>query len=262
MGVLWQYVKIIYLDENLGNYLYMPQFFVSLTNIQDNLIKIDDKETFHHLTRALRVRVGESLKVIDENEIVYQTEIKEINSKELILKIISSKKSERKLGFNLTLAQAILHSDAQNFVIQKATELGVSNIIPVIMDNCAIKKDVAEKKSEKWQKIAQEAFKQCERANVPLISNIVKLMEIDFSQYDKIIVCSEIEKEKTLKHCNVEKAQNILLIIGPEGGFSNKEFEFFKEKNFDTISLGNLILKAETAVISAISTLIYEKENG
>ena len=153
-------------------------------------------------------------------------------------------------------------SDAQNFLIQKATELGVTKIIPFLADNCAVKKEILEKKIEKWRKIAFEAFKQCERANVPEIKDVQELKDIDFSEYDKVIVCSEIERKNTLKNCDIKNAEKILLIVGVEGGFSKREFEFFEERNFDMISLGNLILKAETAVISAISTLIYEKENG
>ena len=240
----------------------MPQFLVSLSNIIDNIATICDKENYHHLTRSLRIKVGEKLKVIDEKEMVYQTEVIDINSSEIKAKIISSHQSFRKLNFNLTLAQGILHSDAQNFVIQKATELGVSSIIPVITDNCAVKKDIAQKKLEKWQKISVEAFKQCERANIPKISSVINLKDIDFTQFDKVIVCSEIEREKTFKNVNLKNSQNILLIIGVEGGFSKQEFKFFEEQKFDMISLGNLILKAETAVISAVSTLIYEKENG
>lgn len=240
----------------------MPQFLVSLSNIIDNIITICDKENYHHLTRSLRIKVGEKLKVIDEKEMVYQTEVIDINSSEIKAKIISSHQSFRKLNFNLTLAQGILHSDAQNFVIQKATELGVSSIIPVITDNCAVKKDIAQNKLEKWQKISVEAFKQCERANIPKISSVINLKDIDFTQFDKVIVCSEIEREKTFKNVNLKNSQNILLVIGVEGGFSKQEFKFFEEQKFDMISLGNLILKAETAVISAVSTLIYEKENG
>ena len=239
----------------------MPQFPVNSSNIDNETITISDKENYHHLTRSLRIRKGEKLKLIDENENFYITQVTDINSYEIKAKIKEKYKSFRKLNFELTLAQGVLHSDAQNMLIQKATELGVSKIIPFLADNCAVKKELSEKKVEKWRKIAFEAYKQCERANIPEITSIKKLKEIDFSSFDKIIVCSEIEREKTLKNCDIKKAQKILIIVGVEGGFSEKEFDFFKEQKFDMISLGNLILKAETAVISAISTLVYKKEN-
>lgn len=239
----------------------MPQFPVNSSNIQNDIVIINDKENYHHLTRSLRVRKGEKLKVIDEKEMFYVTQIIDINSDEIKAKIIEKYKSFRKLDFELTLAQGVLHSDAQNMLIQKATELGASKIIPFLADNCAVKKELSEKKVEKWRKIAFEAYKQCERANIPEITSVKKLKEIDFSQFDKVIVCSEIEREKTLKDCEIKNANKILMVVGVEGGFSEKEFDFFKEKNFDMISLGNLILKAETAVISAISTLVYKKEN-
>ena len=240
----------------------MPQFPVNSSNVKDNNIIINDKETYHHLTRSLRIKKGEKIKIIDEKETFYIARVKNINSKEIEAEITEKYKSFRKLDFELTLAQGILCSDAQNFLIQKATELGVTKIIPFLADNCAVKKEISEKKIEKWRKIAFEAFKQCERANVPEIKGVQELKNIDFSEYDKVIVCSEIERKNTLKNCDIKNAEKILLIVGVEGGFSKREFEFFKERNFDMISLGNLILKAETAVISAISTLIYEKENG
>ena len=239
----------------------MPQFPVHSSNIDNDTITISDKENYHHLTRSLRIRKGEKLKLIDENENFYITQVTDINSYEIKAKITEKYKSFRKLNFELTLAQGVLHSDAQNMLIQKATELGVSKIIPFLADNCAVKKELSEKKVEKWRKIAFESYKQCERANIPEITSIKKLKEIDFSSFDKVIICSEIEREKTLKNCDIKKAQKILIIVGVEGGFSEKEFDFFKEQNFDMISLGNLILKAETAVISAISTLVYKKEN-
>ena len=240
----------------------MPQFFISETKFLQNLIKINNKETYNHLTRSLRIRVGEEIKFIDENETVYVTEISEIKSHEIIAKIKESYPSFRKLNFDLTLAQGILHSDAQNMLIQKATELGVKTIIPIITDNCAVKKEIAQNKIEKWQKIAFEAFKQCERANIPDILPISDLNSLNYQKYDKVIVCSEKERVKTLKDCNIKNAKKILLIVGVEGGFSEREFDFFEEKNFDIITLGNLILKAETAVIAAISNVVYEKENG
>ena len=145
----------------------MPHFFIDSRNRINNLVIINDSENYRHIARALRARVGEKLLLIDESQIQYETVISEINSDEIICEIKNSYKSHRDLNFDLYLAQSPLRSDAQLTIIEKATELGVRGVYPVITDNCALNKSVLEKKHEKWQKVMYEASKQCERAKVP-----------------------------------------------------------------------------------------------
>ena len=143
-----------------------------------------------------------------------------------------------------------------------ATELGIRGVYPCITDNCAVKKEVAEAKVEKWQKIMYEASKQCERAKIPTCYSVTDLSTIISGKYDRIIVFGERSTEQTLKqHLSmnpIKTGEKILVIIGPEGGFSEKEFGLFRQKNLPIISLGDLILKAETAVIVALGDIIYE----
>ena len=241
----------------------MPHFLINLTNIENNLIIIDNKEDYHHLTRVLRIKTGQPLTLIDEHENEYQTIIKTINSNSITCEIEKQYKSFRKLDFQLDLVQSVLNSDSQNFLIQKATELGVNAIIPLYTDNCAVKKELISKRLDKWKKIAFEAFKQCERANIPQIKDYKTLKELDFKQYDKVIACAEKHADSNFKKAlNGRKYGKILLIVGCEGGFSEKEFEFFEKNNISKVTLGNLILKAETAVIAGVSNLIYEMEHG
>ena len=240
----------------------MPHFFVDSRNRINNFITINDNENYRHIARALRARVGEKLLLIDEAQIQYETKISEINSTEIICEIEKSYPSKRDLEFDLYLAQSPLRSDAQLTIMEKATELGVRGVYPVITDNCALNKSVLEKKREKWQKVMYEASKQCERAKVPTcfeITTLEKVLELDF---DKILVLAERSTEISLKRFleqnKIKKGEKVLAIIGPEGGFSQKEFEFFKSKSIPLISLGDLILKAETAVIITLGNIIYE----
>ena len=240
----------------------MPHFFVDSRNRINNFITINDNENYRHIARALRARVGEKLLLIDEAQIQYETKIAEINSTEIICEIEKSYPSKRDLEFDLYLAQSPLRSDAQLTIMEKATELGVRGVYPVITDNCALNKSVLEKKREKWQKVMYEASKQCERAKVPTcfeITTLEKVLELDF---DKILVLAERSTEISLKgfleQNKIKKGEKVLAIIGPEGGFSQKEFEFLKSKSLPLISLGDLILKAETAVIITLGNIIYE----
>lgn len=240
----------------------MPHFFIKSKNKSNNKILINDNENYRHIARALRARVGEKLLLIDENQIQYETIIEEINSKEIICNIEVFYPSKRDLEFDLFLAQSPLRSDAQLTIMEKGTELGVRGVYPVITDNCVLNKSVIEKKQEKWQKIMYEASKQCERANVPTCFEPTLLENVLEKEFDKILVMAERSTEITLKQYlsqnPIKKGEKVLAIIGPEGGFSEKEFEFFRTKNLPLISLGELILKAETAVIVALGDIVYE----
>lgn len=236
----------------------MPHFFVNSQNINDNTILITDKDTYKHIARALRVKKGEKLLLIDENQIQYETVVADVTTSEVIVKIENSYKSSRSLPFGLYLAQSPLRSDAQSFVVEKATELGVKGVYPVCSDNCALSKEIIDKKIDKWQRIMFEASKQCERADIPTcfsqdtFENLIK-------KFDRIMVFCERIASKTLKDIKpIKKGENVLVIIGPEGGFSEREFKLFEEYGLDMLTLGNLILKAETAVTVALGNIIYE----
>lgn len=236
----------------------MPHFFITSNNINNDKITINDKENYNHIARSLRIRKNEKLLLIDENKNQYETIVEDITKQEIIVKIMKQYKSNRSLPFNIYLAQSPLRSDAQNYVIEKATELGVRGIYPIHTDNCAVKEDVIDKKIDKWQKIMYEASKQCERADIPTcferttIDNLIK-------KFDKVFVFCERIANKTLKDIeSIYPNENVLVIIGPEGGFSTREFEMFESNNLEMLTLGDLILKAETAVTVGLGNIIYE----
>ena len=240
----------------------MPHFFIDKNNINDNKILIGDSENYRHIARALRARTGEKLLLIDNEQIQYETTISQITNSEIVCDIQKSYPSKRDLEFDLFLAQSPLRSDSQLTIMEKATELGARGIYPILTDNCAVKKEVALSKVDKWQKVMYEASKQCERAKIPTCYPVTSIQEVIKENFDRIIVFGERSTERSLKQylsdSPIKKAEKILVIIGPEGGFSQKEFSFFKENNFPIISLGELILKADTAVIVALGDIIYE----
>lgn len=240
----------------------MPHFFIKSENVQNNNITINDKENYNHLAKSLRSKIGEKVLLIDENRVEYTTTIKEISNNHILCKIISSELSQRDLKYNLYLAQSPLKSDAQLTIMEKSTELGVRGIYPIYTDNCALKKSVAQNKVEKWQKIMYEASKQCERATIPKCFELTTLENVLEKKFDKIIALCERNTNDSLKNYlgnnPIKAGENLLLIIGPEGGFSEREFNLFKDKNLPMLSLGDLILKAETAVITTLGNIVYE----
>ena len=244
----------------------MPHIFINSTSAADGLVKITDAENYKHIAKSLRARVGEGLLLIDENRMQYETIIKDISSKEIVCEIKQSYISQRDLDFNLFLVQSPLRSDAQNFIVEKATELGVRAICPVVTDNCALNRQTVEKKIDRWNRIMYEASKQCERAVIPSCMSILSLENIIKNNKDsKVIAFCERRATKTIrdffKETPVKAGENLYVIIGPEGGFSEMEFEFMEENSIPMLTLGDLILKAETAVTVALGNIIYEYEN-
>lgn len=243
----------------------MPHFFIDSNAVTERVATISDKNNYIHIAKSLRAKIGEKLLLIDENQIQYEGKIKNITSSAIEVEIINSYKSTRRLDFDLYLAQSPLKSDSQTLVIEKATELGTKGIYPIFTDNCVLSKEIINKKIPKWQKTMFEASKQCERAEIPTCFDLTSMQKlIETGSFDRVFAFTEREAcfplKKYLRENPISKNEKILAVIGPEGGFSPKEFEYFKQNNITTLSLGDLILKAETAVITALGNIIYEYE--
>lgn len=252
-------------QPNVVGELDLPHFFIDSNAVTEGIITISDKNTYVHIAKSLRSKIGEKLLMIDENQIQYEGKIEKITSNSIEVKIEKSYKSTRRLDFGLYLAQTPLRSDSQTLVVEKATELGVKGLYPIYTDNCALNKDVIEKKVPKWQKIMFEASKQCERAQVPTCFELTTMQKlIESGDFQRVLAFTERQAQFSLKSYLREnpvlKNEKILVIIGPEGGFSTREFEYFTQNKITTLTLGELILKAETAVIVALGNIIYEYE--
>ena len=238
----------------------MPHFPVNSNNIKEDILKIVCPETVHHLVNALRIKKGEIIKFIDERKIQYKAEIIENTKKEVAAKILESETSKRELSYNIFLAQSILKQDGENLLISNAAQLGIKGVYPFISEYSTIKKDIAEFKGEKWQRISDEAFKQCERADRMPVFEISPLPEIlkKFKKENIIIFAEKYENTDILnavKTLNIN--EDILLVTGPEGGFSEDEFNFFKKEGYKMATLGNLIFKAPNAVTAGAANVIF-----
>ena len=241
----------------------MPHFLIKKEEIKTPFVELTDNENLFHILKVLRKKEGEKIKFIDENQVIYSCTIEKTSKNSLRALILKKEKSNRILPYDLVLVQSILANDAQNLAVANATQTGVKEIYPIISDNTSIKIKNPQDKIDKWQKIAQENFKQCERADIPKIQPIQPLLEI-LSNFKKenILIFAEKYENSTLNTAlnDIDKTSEIAIVIGPEGGFSEDEFENFKKNNYKLITLGNMIYKAPNAITAAISNVISRLE--
>ncbi|WP_462425537.1 RsmE family RNA methyltransferase [Fusobacterium varium] len=235
----------------------MISVIITSENISRDRITINEKSDINHLKNVFRVKLDEKIRAVD-GEKEYFCKVVSIDKKEIILEIEQIFEDRYSHKVKIDAALGILKNDKMDLAIQKLTEIGVNKIIPLAVKRGVVK--ITEKK-DKWDLIVREALKQCQAVKVTKIDEVKKLEEIEFEEYDLIIVPYECEEEYTLKNLlrNEEKSpKKILYIIGSEGGFDPEEIEFLKRKKANIVTLGRRILRAETASIVVGGILINE----
>ena len=248
----------------------MPKFFVSDEQINEALgeIKITGTDV-NHLKNVLRVKSGDKVEICNLcNQQNYNCQIKEINREYINTKILEKMSEITETNVKVTIFQGIPKAEKMEWVIQKAVELGVYDIVPVEMKRCVVKlkEKVLDKKLQRWQKISEVAAKQCGRNLIPKIHPVITSKDIanQINQYDVILVAYEDEKHITLKQELLKLKQKddikIGIIIGPEGGLESKDVEIWREKGAKIITLGRRILRTETVALQCLSIIMYELE--
>lgn len=217
----------------------------------ENVIVIEGEE-FNHLKNVLRMNVGDGILVSLNDEFEYACEIEKFDKNKALCKIIGKEKCIGNPQKNIVLFQAITKRPKFEFIVQKATEIGMSKIVPFWSEYCIA--TMTENKMERLKTIAENACKQCERTIVPEISKIVKVNDViaSFKDFDIVLFANErIDKGEIVK--DLRKYKNIAIIVGSEGGFSQKEKEAFMEAGATSISLGKRIFRCETASVAMMS---------
>lgn len=248
-----------------NNQLFDNQFYIS---------KIDDLYNFNHLKNALRIKLNEDIivSIIPYNEKYdYLTSVFSISDDNIIL-IIKNKIENNELNFNINIYQGLPKNDKLEMIIEKTVELGVHSITPVNMEYCISKWDI-KKQNNKYNRlnsISKSASEQSKRSYIPIVNNVIDydqmINSIKNDEYN--ILFYEVKKNiNDLKYYinsikqNINKNDNINIIIGPEGGFSELEINKASDNNINIFSLGKRILRTETAAITSMSIIMYEMEN-
>lgn len=217
----------------------------------------------HHMLRVLRLAAGDQVVVVDPVGQAAVARITQASDTEVFLSMETMLEEEREAPITIRLAQGLPKSDKMDFIVQKAVELGISEIIPMEADTSVVRYDAAKQQNrrERWQKIAAEAAKQCQRTIVPNVAAVQDLAKLlaAIGGETQIIVLYEGQVPLGLKQVLREKPGNdYLLIIGPEGGLSSREVQLAQERGAAIVTMGPRILRTETAALAAIAAVMYE----
>lgn len=236
----------------------IKRFFLDKNSFDGEKFVFDGDE-FVHMTKVLRHKVGYKIIVCLNDGKDYHATLTDIKKDHAIARLDSIVLNDSATKCDFTLFQALPKGDKFDFIAQKAVELGVNNIVPFVSEYTNEKVI----NHNRCMRIMQEASKQCGRSNVASLSDITNIDGIieRVKDYDLVLMAYENENEKAIGDylIDIEKADNIAVIIGSEGGFSKEEYLKFGESGVKTFSLGKRILRCETASIVALSLAMYLK---
>ena len=249
----------------MGGGYTVPRFFIEKGILSGDSVSICGEDA-RHISFSLRAKPGEEYVLCDDEGYEYQCVIESIDSERVNFRVVGKIKSDREPDVSVTLYQALTKSDKFDSIIQKAVELGVRKIVPVLTSRCVSRPDgkALLKKNERWQKIAKTAAMQSMRGIVPYVSDTVDY-ETAISEIacaDCGFVCYETEPHRALSEILKEasldrRAESYAFLVGPEGGISEKEADYAKSNGVALASLGKRILRTETAPVCVISSVMF-----
>lgn len=232
----------------------MQRYFA--TEKKENTFILDDKD-LHHIKNVMRMKDNDNIEVVFDEKL-YKCIVNYNN--EINITIVNEIESIQNKKTKISIIVPVLKENKMDFILQKSTELGVNEIIPIITERTLVKlNDKESKKIERWNRICKEASEQSMRLNIPRITNVKKINDLNNINGLKI-VCStnpnSISLKKLLQTNN--NYNEIYIVVGPEGGLSNNEEKKLNELGFISTSLGNNILRVETVPLSILSMINYE----
>lgn len=244
----------------------MQHFFVTPSQVGDGYISIEGRDV-NHIRNVLRMRPGEELAVSDGNNRKYLCSVERYEEGRAILKIKEEQAADTELPSRICLFQGLPKQDKMELIVQKAVELGVSEVIPVVTKRSVVKLDEkkAAKKTERWQSIAESASKQAGRGYIPKVAPVAGFTEAlaYASGLDVLLIPYELAKgmQETKKVISgIRPGQSVGVFIGPEGGFEQEEVEEAIGAGAVPVTLGRRILRTETAGLTTLSVLMFHLE--
>ncbi len=236
----------------------MHRFFADKSAFTQNNAKITGEDVAH-ITKVLRLKENDSIILCNGEGTDYECRISGMDKNSITADIISTYPNEAESSISITLYQGLPKSDKMDLIIQKCVELGVDAIVPVETARCVAKIKDDGKKRIRWQRIAEEAAKQCGRGIIPKVCDAVSFDKAITGQHDLKIMPYECERQSNLSNAlaSAEKNCSIAIYIGPEGGFEQSEADAAVGAGVKTVTLGKRILRCETAGIATVSAIMY-----
>lgn len=245
----------------------MFHFFVSPENISTEAVTVTGGDV-NHIKNVLRMKIGEKFIANDGNGGSYCCAVSEIYEDRIVAEILEGQLSSTELPVRLVLFQGLPKADKMELIIQKAVELGVSEIVPVEMARCVVKLDEKKKKSKtaRWQSISESAAKQSGRTVIPEVHDAMSYKNaLEFAKdFDIVFVpyeCADSMAKMKEKMNEIKPGMSVGIFIGPEGGFEKDEIEKAVEAGGEIVSLGKRILRTETASIAALAICMFNIES-
>ena len=225
---------------------------------KDNLFILGNDDLYHIRT-VMRMKDNDKIYVVYDKT-TYICCLENVK-KNIQVRIESVVENNSKSALEVTLFLPLLKEQKMDLVLQKATELGISKIIPMTTSRSIIRLNEGkeDKKLERWRRICKEASEQAHRETIPEVESVIDIMNVSLLP-GLNLVCSTVEKEKNIKYIlqNYRDYDRINIVVGPEGGLSEKEEKYLKELGFVPVTLGNNIMRVETVPIFVLSTINYE----
>ncbi|WP_345239759.1 16S rRNA (uracil(1498)-N(3))-methyltransferase [Pontibacillus salipaludis] len=247
----------------------MQRYFVPSSGWNDSQVVITGEDV-HHIGKVMRMKPEHHILCCTPEGDLAECEITDITTETVTCQIVEWLEEEKELPASVIIAQGLPKGDKMEHVIQKGTELGASQFIPFEAERSIVKWDQkkSQKKITRYQKIAKEASEQSHRTMIPSVSELHSLGDLIALQpnYDWVVFAYEDEAKsqsyRSLKEVltQIQQGQRILVIIGPEGGFSEQEVQTLKEAGALAVRLGPRILRTETAATYFLSALSYQLE--
>ena len=235
----------------------MQRYFCNDCNNNIYTLNSDDS---YHIKKVMRMNVGDLIEIVDNKRLFICEIIDEVGLVNAL--VVSQKDDYNEMDVKVIIAQSLVNEQKMDQILQKGTELGAYAFYPYKARNSVVKDNgKGDKKNVRWQKIVKEASEQSKRNIIPKVYGMVDINELIKIESSLKLICTVNEVTKNIKNVLQEykKCDTIIIVVGPEGGFTEQEEEIFINNGFIPVSLGKRVLRTETASLVALSMINYER---
>jgi 16S rRNA (uracil1498-N3)-methyltransferase len=239
------------------------RFFIAALSIEGDRIRLSPEQS-HQVCHVLRLRPGDTIVVLDDSGTEYDVTLTAVSRTQTLGQVTSRRRAPGEPAAEVTLFQSLLVREKFEWVLQKGTEVGVTQFVPVLTERSLVRtKTIEQNKLDRWQRILTEAAEQSHRGRIPQLEPILPFDQalLRLRDFDRFLIAAPSDGATTLRDALqgiTRSPASVAVMIGPEGGFTEEEVARVGDKGVVPISLGSRILRTETAAIVACALVLYE----